>query len=136
MPRAARPQVAPALISRVDAICSAWPGVVQENAWAGVRWCVRQRNFAHLATIVDGWPPAYVQAAGTAGPATVLTFRALPSLLGSGRLGCAPYLKPVWFQDIAGLVIDTDTEWDEVAGLLRDSWRLNAPGKLLALVDG
>lgn len=131
-----RPTVDGSLVRRVDALCSAWPEVVQETAWAGVRWCVRKRNFAHLVAIAEGWPPAYAEAVGSPGPVTVLTFRALPSLLVSPRLGKPPFFKPVWFPDIVGMRIDGKTDWEEIALLLRDSWRLNAPKKLLAMVDG
>lgn len=36
-------------------------------------------------------------------------------------------LPPAWRPGIVGMVIDEDTDWDEVAELLTDSWCLLAP---------
>lgn len=41
-----------------------------------------------------------------------------------------------WCANIAGLVLDTQTDWDEVAALLTWSYSVLAPKKLAALVDG
>jgi predicted DNA-binding protein (MmcQ/YjbR family) len=112
-------------VERVRAICLALPGVVEEQAWVGTRWVVRKKNFAHVVDIVDGHPPAYAEAAGTA-DATVLTFRAPPDELDALRHAGPPFFKPVWFTDIVGLVLDDATDWDEVAELVTDSHHLFA----------
>jgi hypothetical protein len=65
------------VVARLDRICRTLPEARQEEAWAGVRWCVGSKTFAHAVAIDGGWPPAYARAAGTDGPVTVLTFRAV-----------------------------------------------------------
>jgi hypothetical protein len=121
------------LVARLRLTCLDLPEAYEEEAWAGTRWMVRKKNFAHVLMIDRGWPPAYARAAGTAGPACVLTFRvAAPAL----RFERSPFFRPVWFPDIAGLVIGPDTDWDEVATLVVGSHRLLAPRKLADLVGG
>jgi len=38
----------------------------------------------------------------------------------------------VWFPNIAGVVIGATTDWEEVADLIRDSYRVLAPKRLIA----
>ena len=128
--RAPRPDVPDEHLSRLRTICLDLPDVVEESAWAGIRWVVRTKNFAHVVAIDDGWPPAYARAAGTDGPAVVLTFRSEGIELDALREAGPPYFKPVWFESIAGLILDGDAgavDWDEVAGLVTDSYCLLAP---------
>jgi hypothetical protein len=123
------------IVAAVRAICAALPGVAEERAWTGVRWCVRNKNFAHLVFIADGWPPAYASAAGSDGPLTVLTFRSPHAARDAPTFRAPPFFKPVWFADIVGMVIDDDTDWRDVADLLTESYRVLAPKKLSAMVD-
>jgi len=123
------------VLARLRLVCLDLPEVVEESAWEGVRWCVRGKNFAHVLTIVAGRPEAYARAAGTQGPACVLTFRLTPQACEAGRFRRPPFFRPVWFANIAGLHLDASTDWDEVDGLLRDSYRVLAPKKLAALVE-
>ncbi|GLZ30064.1 hypothetical protein Lesp02_22540 [Lentzea sp. NBRC 105346] len=121
-------------VERLREICLALPEAYQEQAWVGTRWCVRKKNFAHVLTIADGWPPAYARAAGQDGPVTVLTFRAsgqeLDALANAGH----PFFKPVWFPDIVGMVLDAATDWAEVTELLTESYCLLAPKTLVERV--
>ena len=41
------------LVERLRAICLRLPEVDEEDAWVGVRWVVRRRNFAHVLTVVE-----------------------------------------------------------------------------------
>jgi hypothetical protein len=84
--------------------------------------------------VSSGWPPAYAAAAGTPGPATVLTFRADGEELAALSAIGPPYFKPVWFRDIVGMVLDERTEWTEVAELVTESYCLLAPARLVAQV--
>jgi hypothetical protein len=129
------PAVAADIIERLRAICLGLPEADEQAAWTGTRWCIRDRNFAHVLALADGWPPAYAQAANHAGPATLLTFRAPPDTLEIPRLARAPFFRPPWFADIVGMTIDAGTDWDVVESLLVDSYRLLAPKKLAALVE-
>ncbi len=129
------PDVAPEIISRLALVCLNLPEAYQERAWVGTRWCVRQKNFAHVLVIDAGWPPAYARAAGAKGPLTVLTFRVPVAKLAASRFARLPFFRPVWFPNIAGMVIDDSVDWDAVADLLVGSYCTVAPKTLVALVD-
>ena len=123
------------VLERVRTTCRGLPDVVEERAWVGWRWQVHGRTFASLLAVDDGWPPAYARAAGTDGPATVLTFRADPDereVL--GHAGPPWFLAP-WGTDVVGTVLDAATDWDEVAELLTESWRQWAPARLAQQLD-
>ena len=129
-------EVADEILAALRSVCLELPEAQEEQAWVGTRWVIRKKNFAHVLTIDSGWPPAYARAAGSDGPITVLTFRSSgPELDAFGNAG-HPYFRPVWFPDIAGMVIEDDIDWDMVAELLRHSYCVMAPKKLAALVDG
>ena len=123
-----------ATVARLRSICLGLPEVHEQQAWVGTRWCIRKKNFAHVVPILDGWPPAYVRAARTAGPATVLTFRACGPEHDALRAAGHPFFVPVWWPDIAGVVLDEVTDWVEIAELLVDSYCLLAPKRLGELV--
>jgi len=123
------------VLARLRLVCLELPEVVEESAWQGIRWCVRGRNFAHVLMIVDGRPEAYARAASIAGPACVLTFRLAQEACAAARYRRAPFFRPVWFANIAGLILDAATDWDEVNLLLRASYRVLAPKKLAALLE-
>jgi len=132
---AASSEIAGPILVRLRAVCLALPEVVEEAAWVGTRWMIRKKNFAHVVPIDHGWPPAYAEAADSDGPVVVLTFRSVgPELEVLSHAG-HPYFKPVWFPDIVGLVLDDDTDWDEIAELVTDSYCVLAPKRLAAQVD-
>jgi hypothetical protein len=126
--------VAPGLVDRLRSICLALPEVVEQAAWVGTRWRIRQQTFAHVVTIEHGWPPAYAKAAGSDGPLTVLTFQSsgeeLEALSNVGR----PYFRPPWRPGIVGRVLSDDDDWTEVTELLTESYCLLAPKRLAARV--
>ncbi|QWP77351.1 MmcQ/YjbR family DNA-binding protein [Lysobacter sp. K5869] len=132
---AAHPPVPAAILTRLNAICLGLPEAYEETAWAGVRWMVAKKNFAHAVRIESGWPPAYAEAAATAGPATVVTFRLPVERLATPRFKRAPFFRPVWFANIAGLIVGEDSDWDEIADLIVASYRVLAPKRLALLVD-
>ena len=129
-----RAEVADEIVDALRTICLGLPETRQEDAWVGTRWRVRMATFAHVVTIDGGHPPAYARAAGTDGPATVLTFRAAGAELDALAHAGAPFFKPVWFRDIVGMTIDEHTDWVEVAELVTDSYCVLAPKKLAARV--
>ncbi len=120
---------------RLRLVCQELPGVVEEQAWAGTRWCVRRKNFAQVLMIHEGWPPAYSRAASTRGPACVLTFRLTRENCAALRFRRAPFFRPPWFPNIAGVLLDENTDWDEIDTLLRASYRVLAPKKLGASIE-
>ena len=44
----------------------------------------------------------------------------------------APYFKAGWGGNVVGLLLDDDTDWQELAELLTDSYCLQAPARLAA----
>jgi hypothetical protein len=115
-------------------VCLPLPEAYEEDAWVGTRWMVRRRTFAHLLEIVDGYPPSFAAAAGTDGPATVLTVRAgaelAAVLAGPGSFG------PLWNRDDVGVRLGEHPDRAELAELIEDSYRLRAPKTLLRRLDG
>ena len=125
----------PEVLDRVRSMCDALPETQEQAAWVGVRWRVRHPTFAHLLVVADGKPQGHAKAAGTDGPVTVLTFRAPASEIEAyGTMG-APYFYAGFGRDVVGLVIDDDTDWDEVEELITDSYRELAPRMLVSRLD-
>ena len=129
-----RPEVPDELVARVRAICLALPEAHEHAAWTGTSWSIRKKTFAQVVHIEDGWPPAFAKAAAAEGPFDVLTFRAPAAELDAYEHMGAPYFRPVWFPDIAGIAIDDATDWGEVAELIAESYCLLAPRRLAASV--
>jgi hypothetical protein len=101
------------------------PEAYEEPAWVGTRWRIRKRTFAHVRT------------EGTAaGPITWLKFRLrgaeLDAVLATGH----PFFPAGYGPDVVGVIIDDDTDWDDVAELLQESYRLFAPKRLIERLDG
>lgn len=125
-----RPEVPSGIVARIAAICLALPAAYEEKAWTGMRWMVGKKNFAHAVRIENGWPPAYAEAAGTRGPATVLTFRSALAKADAPELWQRPFFKPAWFEGIFGVALDEGTDWRQVESLLIASYAALAPKKL------
>jgi hypothetical protein len=114
---------------------SRWPEAYEEQAWVGIRWRIRKRTFAHVLLIDSGWPPAYARAAGSDGPINVMTFRSSDGELEALRHAGYPFFKPRWRPDIVGMVLDAGTDWEEVAELITESYRVLAPKGLVERLD-
>ena len=112
------------ILAGLRAACLALPDAYEEQAWAGTRWCVRKRTFAHVLT-----PD------GPTGPCTVMTFRAADEELDVLAAVGHPFFRAGWGSNVMGMVLDGDTDWSEVAELLTESYCILAPKKLVALVD-
>jgi hypothetical protein len=112
------------VVAKVRSACEHLPEIREEKAWAGTRWKVRQRNFGQVLG-VDRDGGFYV----------VLTFRAQgPELEVLQRMG-HPFFQVGWGRGVMAMVLDDDTDWDEVSELLTESYCMLAPKKLVALVD-
>jgi YjbR len=122
------------VLAKLRLICLALPEAYEETAWVGTRWCVRKKNFAHVLMIADGWPPAYAKVAPAEGASCVMTFRSPLAELHAPSFESAPFFRPGWWPDIAGIVLDAATDWSEVQALVIESYRTLAPKKLLTLV--
>lgn len=119
--------------ARLRSLCLALPEVAENQAWAGWQWRVRKRTFAHLLAVDFA-----------EGPLTVVTFRSSGPELDALRSSGLPFFRPAWGIGAVGLVLDGDpagtpdpgqVEWDEVAELVTESYRLQAPRKLITLLD-
>jgi hypothetical protein len=124
-----------AIVDRVRSLCMRLPDAYEEKAWAGARWMVRKRTFAHVLGVEDGNPRAYALAAGAEGPLVVVTFRAQGPELDALRHVGHPFFVARWGRDVVGMVVDDDTDWDDLGDLLTESYCVMAPKKLVALVD-
>ncbi|HZU74950.1 MAG TPA: MmcQ/YjbR family DNA-binding protein [Acidimicrobiales bacterium] len=111
------------VLASLRSICERLPESTEEQAWAGRRWRIRRRTFAHVLTIDSA-----------DGPSTVMSFRSespeLEVLWASGH----PFFRPGWGSNVVGMVLDGAPDWEEVAELLTESYRIMAPKKLAALV--
>jgi hypothetical protein len=132
---AERADVPAEVVDRLRSVCLGLPEVYEEQAWVGTRWRIRKQTFAHVVMVDSGWPPAYAKAAASNGPMVVMTFRSSGAELHALSDAGHPFFKPVWFPDIVGMVLDTDVDWDEVAELLTESYCVQAPKRLVALID-
>lgn len=117
--------VDPETLTAVGERCHALPEVWDEPAWTGHRFLVRKRNFAHVFSMCEDDGSVF----------TVLAFRSPDEerevLLATGH----PFFHLGWGRNAVGMVIDDDTDWDEVTELVTESYCLLAPKKLAALVD-
>jgi predicted DNA-binding protein (MmcQ/YjbR family) len=129
-----RPPVPPEIVARLRAVCRALPETREEPAWVGTRWRVRDKTFAHVLMIAEGRPQAYARAAKADG--CVVTFRTLDRQFDPVDFEAPPFFRPVWFPNIVGLVLDEATDWDQLAELLKVSYRVLAPKTLVEALDG
>lgn len=117
--------VDPGVLARLGERCLALPESWTEPAWNGHRWLVRKKNFAHVFAMHDD--------AGAV--RTLLVFRSPDDerhvLVASGH----PFFSAGWGRTAVGMVLDDDTDWDEVGELVTESYCLLAPKKLAALVE-
>lgn len=110
--------------ARLRELCLGLPDAYEERAWVGTRWMVRKRTFAHVLGIeLDD------------DPFVVVAFRSSGEELEVLRHAGHPFIVLGWGRDAMGMVLDADTDWDEVAELLTESFCMLAPKKLVALVD-
>ena len=135
MPRPPRIEPSGDIVARIAATALALPDAYEEDAWTGVRWRVRQKTFAHVLVAQEGYTSAYRDATGVNEPTTVLTFRSSgEELLALTRAG-QPFYHPPWSPTVVGMVLNGDTDWDEVVELVTESYRFCAPQKLRRLLD-
>ena len=115
-PVTGRPEVPEDVLRRLRATLTALAEITEERAWVGVRWQVGKATVAHVF--------------GGEDQRFRVTFRAeLDEVLAFEHLG-EPYFRAGWGSNVVGLLIDTDTDWDEMAELLTDSYCLQAPARL------
>jgi hypothetical protein len=111
---------------RVRALCLALPEVtVRVDGWAQ-SFDIRRRSFCLLVA----------REGRTGQPVPLLVLRAGPdereALLSIGR----PFFAPRAGRDRIGVLLTDDTDWAEIRELVIESYRVLAPKKLTALLDG
>ena len=111
--------------ARLREVCLELPDAYEERAWVGTRWMVRKRTFAHVLGVEIGH--GY--------PLVVLSFRSTGEELEVLRYAGHPFFVLGWGRDAIGMVLDDETDWDEVRELVTESFCVLAPKKLIALVD-
>ena len=116
MARSERPLVPEEMVRRIGAVLGAFPECHEESAWVGTRWRVGSATIAHVF--------------GGEDQLFRITFRAEPDeVMAFEHLG-APYFRAGWGRNVVGMLLDDDTDWDELAELLTDSYCLQAPVNL------
>jgi hypothetical protein len=118
---AERPPVPEEMLHRIGAVMAELPECVEEDAWVGIRWRVGAATVAHVF--------------GGEDQLFRITFRGEPDeVVAFEHLG-DPYFRASWGGNVIGLLLDDDTDWDELAELLTDSYCIQAPERLAARVD-
>lgn len=135
MPRQPRIEPDGEVVARLAATALTLPDAYEEDAWTGVRWRVRAKTFAHVLVAQEGYTSAYREMTGVTEPTTVLTFRSSGDELLALTHAGPPFYLPPWSPTVVGMVLDDDTDWDEVAELLTESYRFCAPHKLVRQLD-
>ena len=118
----------PGALARLRRICLRLPEAHEVVAWGEPTFRVKNKLFAMYASAGthhgDGRNAVWCKA----GPGNqALMVAASPS-----RFFVPPYVGPSgWI----GIWLDDKTDWPEVTELMRDSYRLIAPKKLVAILD-
>jgi hypothetical protein len=121
VPKPERPLVPESMVLRIGEIMGRLPSTVEESAWVGTRWRIGQATIAHVF--------------GGEDQLFRITFRAeVDEVMAFQHLG-APYFRAQWGPNVVGMLLDDDTDWDELAELLTDSYCIVAPQRLAEQVD-
>lgn len=121
MAKKIRPEVPAWMIQHLRATTDALPELREESAWVGVRWRVGQATVAHIF--------------GGEDQLFRLTLRGeQDEVIAFEHLG-HPYFRSSWGENMIGMVVDEQTDWTEVHELLLDSFCLQAPQRLVELVE-
>ena len=116
MAKVERPRVPEEWVQRVREILGPLPRCEEEDAWVGTRWRVGQATVAHVF--------------GGEDQLFRITFRAeLDEVMAFEHLG-APYFRAGWGRNVVGMILDDDSDWEELTELLTDSYCLMAPTHL------
>lgn len=115
----------PSPLARLRRLCLALPEAHEVEAWGEPTFRVKNKLFAMFAAAGNhhgaGRPAVWCKAA----PGNQeLMVRAAPE-----RFFVPPYVGPSGW---VGIWLDRSVDWVELAELLRDSWQLTAPKRLLA----
>ena len=114
-------------LERLRRICLALPEAAEKEAWGDPTWRVRDRIFVmQKGNFEGGRPSVWLKAPDGAQTALVSS--------GPERFFVPPY---VGHKGWVGVHLDgRRVDWEELADLIEDSYRLIAPKRLVAQLDG
>ncbi len=120
--------MAPRPLTRLRRLCLALPEAHEVEAWGEPTFRVRNKLFAMHSDSSNHHGGGRSAVWCKAAPGNqALMVKAAPD-----RFFVPPYVGPSgWI----GVYLDAGTDWDELSGLLRDSYRMTAPKKLLAMLE-
>jgi predicted DNA-binding protein (MmcQ/YjbR family) len=130
-----RPEPEARFVLRVAEIAMRLPGAHEEDAWTGVRWRVRQRTFAHVAALPHDDAASRLSVTDGRTVTTVSLRSAGEERAALAAIGPPRFFFPGWAEDAVTVVIDDDTDWEELAELVSESYRLLAPQRLVRELD-
>lgn len=111
-----RPLVPEEWVLRIDRVLGRLPRCRQEPAWTGTRWRVGGATVAHVF--------------GGEDQLFRVTFRGEPDEVAAFEHMGDPYFRSGWGGNAIGMLLDDDTDWEELAELLTDSYCIQAPATL------
>jgi hypothetical protein len=117
-----------AALTGVRRVCLALPEVSERLSHGSPSWFVRQKKT--VASFVDDHHGDGILGIWCPAPPGV---QAELVATEPGRFFVPPYVGPSGW---VGVRLDTDVDWDEVAGIITESYRLVAPRKLVNELDG
>ncbi|MBM2620585.1 MmcQ/YjbR family DNA-binding protein [Actinoplanes sp. LDG1-06] len=123
--------VPPEILDRLRPICRRLPEAYEEPAWIGLRWRIRTRTVAHVYTPDPVRFSEYARHVVNGEPPIVMTFR-VPADDLLGLTAAFPFFRAPWGRNVAAAVLGDHTDWTEIAELVTDSYRMQAP-KFLAV---
>ncbi len=109
-------------LDRLRAICLAFPEATEQEAWGDPTFRVRNKIFA-MQKVGDGRRSAWLKA----------PLGAQDLLVGADpeRFFVPPY---VGHHGWVGVRMDVPVDWDELADILEDGYRMTAPKRLASLL--
>ena len=118
--------IRPDRLSKLRALCLALPEASEKVAWGDPTWRVRGRIFAMQKGNYPGGRPSLWLKAPEGAQSILVECR-------PDRFFVPPYVGPKGW---VGLYLDVPRlEWDEVAALVKQSYRLIAPNRLVTQID-
>jgi predicted DNA-binding protein (MmcQ/YjbR family) len=112
------------VLERARVVCLALPEAVEVQTDPGCEFRIRRRTFAYVFSVED--PSGRTHA--------MLACRAEPEERAALLAGGHPFFASGTAIDRIGVVLESDTDWDELGELITDSYRIVAPKKLADLV--
>lgn len=109
--------------ARLATICTALPEVHEGPTFNGRSWLIRKNHFCQIHTMDVGEDQR-----------GLLVFRSEPPELGALVAPGYPFYQPGWGARVVAMHWHDHVDWDELAELIVDSYCIQAPRKLAALV--